>query len=38
LLFAATRAAKRVEREQWPRMLELLIDALDSQAPGAPTR
>jgi AcrR family transcriptional regulator len=31
LLFAATRAAKRVEREQGPRMLELLIDALDSQ-------
>jgi AcrR family transcriptional regulator len=30
LLFAATRAAKRVEPEQWPRMLELLIDALDS--------
>jgi AcrR family transcriptional regulator len=36
LLFAATRAAKRVEPEQWPRMLELMIDALDSQAgPGA---
>lgn len=33
LLFAATRAAKRVEPEQWPRMLDLLIDALDSQ-PG----
>lgn len=32
LLFAATRAAKRVEPQQWPRMLELLIDALDSQA------
>lgn len=31
LLFAATRAAKRVEPQQWPRMLELLIDALDSQ-------
>jgi AcrR family transcriptional regulator len=31
LLFAATRAAKRVEPEQWPRMLDLLIDALDSQ-------
>jgi AcrR family transcriptional regulator len=31
LLFAATRAAKRVEREEWPRMLELLIDALDSE-------
>jgi AcrR family transcriptional regulator len=32
LLFAATRAAKRVEPEQWPRMLQLMIDALDSQA------
>jgi AcrR family transcriptional regulator len=31
LLFAATRAAKRVEPEEWPRMLELLIDALDSR-------
>lgn len=31
LLFAATRAAKRVEPEHWPRMLELLISALDSQ-------
>jgi hypothetical protein len=31
LLFAATRAAKRVEPEQWPRMLELMIDALDTQ-------
>jgi AcrR family transcriptional regulator len=31
LLFAATRAAKRVEPEHWPRMLELLIDALDSR-------
>src|ERR1019366_4501979 len=30
LLFAATRAAKRVEPEAWPRMLELMIDALDS--------
>ncbi len=30
LLFAATRAAKRTEPEQWPRMLELLIDSLDS--------
>jgi AcrR family transcriptional regulator len=30
LLFAATRAAKRVEPEQWPRMLELMLDALDS--------
>ncbi len=31
LLFAATRAAKQVEPEAWPRMLELLIDALDTQ-------
>jgi AcrR family transcriptional regulator len=31
LLFAATRAAKRVEPAHWPRMLELLIDALDSE-------
>jgi AcrR family transcriptional regulator len=31
LLFAATRAAKRVEPQNWPRMLELLIDALESQ-------
>jgi AcrR family transcriptional regulator len=30
LLFAATRAAKHVEPEAWPRMLELLIDALDT--------
>jgi len=28
LLFAATRAAKRVEPGQWPRMLELMLDAL----------
>ena len=34
LLFAATRAARQVEPEHWPRMLELLIDALDSQ-PGS---
>jgi AcrR family transcriptional regulator len=31
LLFAATRAARQVEPEHWPRMLELLIDALDTQ-------
>jgi AcrR family transcriptional regulator len=31
LLFAATRGARRVEPDQWPRMLELMIDALDSQ-------
>lgn len=30
LLFAATRAAKRVEPHAWPRMLKLLIDALDT--------
>jgi AcrR family transcriptional regulator len=30
LLFAATRAARLVEPEQWPRMLQLMIDALDS--------
>jgi AcrR family transcriptional regulator len=32
LLFAATRAAKRAEPQHWPRMLELLVDALDSEA------
>jgi AcrR family transcriptional regulator len=31
LLFAATRAAKRIEPDRWPRMLELLIDALESR-------
>jgi AcrR family transcriptional regulator len=31
LLFAATRTAKQVEPENWPRMLELMIDALDAQ-------
>jgi AcrR family transcriptional regulator len=31
LLFAATRGARRVEPDQWPRMLELMIDALDTQ-------
>jgi AcrR family transcriptional regulator len=31
LLFAATRTAKQVEPEHWPRMLALMIDALDSQ-------
>jgi AcrR family transcriptional regulator len=30
LLFAATRAARHVEPEHWPRMLELMIDALDA--------
>jgi AcrR family transcriptional regulator len=34
LVFAATRAAKRVEPEAWPRMLELMIDALDSHRVG----
>jgi AcrR family transcriptional regulator len=36
LLFAATRAAKQVEPEHWPRMLELLIDSLDSRRRPAP--
>jgi AcrR family transcriptional regulator len=31
LLFAATRAAKQVEPDHWRRMLELLIDALDTR-------
>ncbi|MGA9856698.1 MAG: TetR family transcriptional regulator [Solirubrobacteraceae bacterium] len=31
LLFSATKAARRVEPEQWPRMLALMIDALDSR-------
>jgi AcrR family transcriptional regulator len=31
LLFAATRAAKRVEPSQWPRMLELMLDALQAR-------
>ncbi len=34
LVFAATRAAKQVEPDHWPRMLELLIDAL--RARGLP--
>jgi AcrR family transcriptional regulator len=34
LLFAATRAAKRLEPEHWPRMLELMLDALDTQRGG----
>ena len=38
LLFAATRAAKRLEPERWPRMLELLIDALDTQRGSLPDR
>lgn len=38
LLFAATRAAKRVEPEQWPRMLQLMIDALDMQPRADGTR
>jgi AcrR family transcriptional regulator len=33
LLFAATRAAKQVEPEAWPRMLELMIDALEVDPP-----
>jgi AcrR family transcriptional regulator len=35
LLFAATHAARQVEPEQWPRMLELLIDALDARRNAA---
>jgi AcrR family transcriptional regulator len=31
LVFAATRAARRVEPDQWPRMLQLMIDALDAR-------
>jgi AcrR family transcriptional regulator len=31
LLFAATRTARRVEPERWPRMLALMIDALDAR-------
>ena len=35
LLFAATRAARRVNPERAPRMLELMIDALDTRrGPG----
>lgn len=34
LLFAATRAAKQVEPAAWRRMLELLIDALDTRGAG----
>lgn len=32
LLFAATRAARNVEPEQWPRMLELMLAALDTRS------
>lgn len=31
LLFAATRAARNVEPEHWPRMLELMLDALEAR-------
>ena len=31
LLFAATRAAKRIEPGRWPRMLELMLDALETR-------
>jgi AcrR family transcriptional regulator len=34
LLFAATRAARKVEPDGWPRMLELLLRALDARACG----
>jgi hypothetical protein len=30
-VLSATRAARRVEPDQWPRMLELMIDALDAR-------
>jgi AcrR family transcriptional regulator len=33
LMFAATRAARRLEPDSWSRMLQLLIDALDTQRP-----
>jgi AcrR family transcriptional regulator len=35
LLFAATRAARQVEPMAWRRMLELLIDALDTRRGAA---
>ncbi|HEY2319259.1 MAG TPA: TetR family transcriptional regulator [Solirubrobacteraceae bacterium] len=35
LLFAATRAARRVEPAQWGRMLELMLDALDARRGSA---
>ncbi|MGA2925091.1 MAG: TetR family transcriptional regulator [Solirubrobacteraceae bacterium] len=38
LLFAATRAAKQVEPQAWQRMLELLIDALDTKRGECATR
>jgi len=38
LLFAATRAAKQVEPTAWRRMLELLIDALDTRGDVATDR
>jgi AcrR family transcriptional regulator len=38
LVLAATRAARRLEADAWRRMLELGIDALDSDAPGPPGR
>lgn len=33
LVYAATRAAKRQEPEQWSRMLELMLAALDTRLP-----
>jgi AcrR family transcriptional regulator len=36
LLFAATRAARRLEPDQWGRMLELMIDALDGHRGADP--
>jgi AcrR family transcriptional regulator len=37
LLFMATRAAKRIEPGAWPRMLQLLIDSLDTRPDHART-
>jgi AcrR family transcriptional regulator len=38
LLFASTRAAKRVDPDAWRRMLALMIDALDTHAVGRSPR
>jgi AcrR family transcriptional regulator len=35
LLFAATRAARQVEPEHWPRVLTLMIDALEARPRAA---
>jgi AcrR family transcriptional regulator len=36
LLFAGTRAARRLEPDSWRRMLQLLIDALDTRRGAGP--